>query len=143
MISGTSKKSTKSGPSDPVFITQMLQKIQENMGTSLNKIIFHLWESEILKTLEGTCTNFFDLSTFFFYASWAISNLNESKLKKHAICNLKTWTFEHWNVTIKTWNLIFWKLPILKLTNWKIRIPRVYQIVWRRAPENDEDPRNN
>ena len=42
MISGTSKKSTKSRPSDPVFITKLLQKIQENMGTSLDNIIFHI-----------------------------------------------------------------------------------------------------
>ena len=29
MISGTSKKSTKSGPSGPLFITKIFQKIQE------------------------------------------------------------------------------------------------------------------
>ena len=50
---------TKSGPSDPVFITKILQKIQENMGTSLKHIIFI---SENLKfdfeIFESPCTSF-------------------------------------------------------------------------------------
>ena len=33
VMCGTSKKSTKNGPSDPLFITEILQKIQENMET--------------------------------------------------------------------------------------------------------------
>ena len=35
MISGTSKNVSKSGPSDPVFITKIFQKLQEADGTIL------------------------------------------------------------------------------------------------------------
>ena len=39
MISGTSNKSTKSGPLDPVFITIILQNYKTSMGTS-SEILF-------------------------------------------------------------------------------------------------------
>ena len=42
MISGTSKKSTTSGPSDPVLITNIFQKIQENTGASLEYYVSYL-----------------------------------------------------------------------------------------------------
>ena len=47
MIYGTSKKVTKSGPIDFLFITKMLQTIQEIMGTCLKNSVFHLktWKS--------------------------------------------------------------------------------------------------
>ena len=46
MISGTTKTSTKSGPSGPVFITKIFQKIQEHMGASLNN---EIWRSVNLR----------------------------------------------------------------------------------------------
>ena len=49
MISGASKQSTESRPSDPVFSTKLLQKIQENNGNILEHTIFHIRESEKLK----------------------------------------------------------------------------------------------
>ena len=56
MIYGTAKKSTKSGPSGPIFITKILQKIQETYGNIFENIIFRICESGILKRLEGMCT---------------------------------------------------------------------------------------
>ena len=49
MIAGTSKKSTKSGPSDPVFINKMFQRIQEKLSE-------HPWKSDNSKIMEGLCT---------------------------------------------------------------------------------------
>ena len=42
MILGTSKMLSKYGPVDLPIITEILQKIQESMGTSLKHIIFHI-----------------------------------------------------------------------------------------------------
>ena len=39
MISGTSKMFCKSGPVDPVFLTNMLQKLQTNYGNIIKHII--------------------------------------------------------------------------------------------------------
>ena len=48
MISGATKNVTKSGPLDPIFITKIFQKKQEQYGNILGKYYFHIWESEIL-----------------------------------------------------------------------------------------------
>ena len=41
MVSGTSKKMTKSGPSDPVVITRIFQNVQEIYGNDVEHI-FHI-----------------------------------------------------------------------------------------------------
>ena len=46
IMSGTSKKATKSGPVDPVFITTTLQQIQEKSQTSLNTLSLHITISQ-------------------------------------------------------------------------------------------------
>ena len=56
MISGTSNLFIKSGPVDPVFITNLFQKIQGNRGIILGNIIFHISESVNLKMLEFSDT---------------------------------------------------------------------------------------
>ena len=49
MISGTAKKSTKSGPPDPAFITNIFQKIQEKYGNILGKTLsLSIWDSKII-----------------------------------------------------------------------------------------------
>ena len=57
-IFGTTKPVTKSGTSDPVFITKILQKIQEQYENILEHIFCNICESEILKVWESLCTIF-------------------------------------------------------------------------------------
>ena len=54
-IFGTTNNATKSGPSDPVFITKVLHKLKEIWQHPYN--IFFISENlKNLKTLEGSCT---------------------------------------------------------------------------------------
>ena len=39
---------------------QKALNVQENLGTSLKHIMFHIWEYDILKMLEGQCTKLFE-----------------------------------------------------------------------------------
>ena len=59
------QKSTKSGPSEPVFITKILQTIQENMGTFLKRIILVNMENNSFdafwKCLKSLCTILFEM----------------------------------------------------------------------------------
>ena len=53
------QKLTNYGPSDPVFITKILQQIQERYGNVL-EIIFHICESEFVIFWEGVRSQLFD-----------------------------------------------------------------------------------
>ena len=55
-IFGTTKTVTKSGPSGPVFITRILQQIQEQYGGIFETYDFYILESEIVKMAEGLST---------------------------------------------------------------------------------------
>ena len=86
MTSGTSKKTTKYVPSGPVFITKVLQKIQEIMGTSLNIIFSYLviWKSEIVGRYAYLTFWFCEILRF--GKCWNCSILN--------VWILKLWSFE-------------------------------------------------
>ena len=47
---------TRSGPLHLIFITKILQKLQEKYGILFTNINFHIREYGILKVLEGMCT---------------------------------------------------------------------------------------
>ena len=54
MIPGTSKKLSKYGPGDLLFITKMLQNIQENLWNHPGQILFlSIWDSQISKIFEN------------------------------------------------------------------------------------------
>ena len=59
-IFGTSKQPTKSGPSDPLFITEILQNIQDNYGNILQTYYFcksgNLNFGRFLKPRVPTCS---------------------------------------------------------------------------------------
>ena len=94
-------KSTKSGPSDPVFITKILQtNTRQFMGRSLKHIIFHIWESEILKILKGLCTWFPQVSflcffcilsfgDFYILKCWILRSFNILKCCDFETCNFE------------------------------------------------------
>ena len=66
MVLGTSNMFTKSGPSDPVLITKMLQIYKTKYGNVLEQINFHLWESQKLKMdTSGSIGAFFRFSKVF------------------------------------------------------------------------------
>ena len=120
MISGTSKKSTKSGPSDPVCITKTLQQIQDIILEHPWKYYFHIWELEILNVFEGLCTNPFEKLHFCFETNNKLEiNMGNDMLgidicklycsrefKALTIANLKLWYFE----TLEFWNFDFWNI---------------------------------
>ena len=127
-IFGTTNKSTKSGPPDPVFITKVLQKYTKDIGAS-SEILFsylRIWHFDF----RGRSV---------YLAFWKFGNRkfeNESwELNHLKIWNLETWTFEIGNVQIGVSNFNFycpklWLFEIFeKLTSRK----------W--APEHDEDSR--
>ena len=60
---------TRSGPWNPVFLMNLFQKIQENMGTSLENMDFgylRIWKSQIFGSLVYLTSRFFVLRTFVF-----------------------------------------------------------------------------
>ena len=72
MISGTSKIWSKIGPVDLIDITELLKKLQENMGTSSTHIIFISENLEIRKlsiVLKGIYTICFVCFLFFHFVA--------------------------------------------------------------------------
>ena len=109
-IFGTTENVTKSGPSDPAFITNIFQKIQETHGDSLEQYDFHIWEHEMLKILEGLCTKLFDI---FEFELLKITNFDSWKYEK--------WEFENGNCLVigEFGNLKIENLSIGALVNLK------------------------
>ena len=64
MILGTSKIWSKSGPVDLLIITNMLQKIQENMGNSWKHIIFVNMGLKKYLRFENVCPRYHVFSRF-------------------------------------------------------------------------------
>ena len=96
MISGTSKKSTKPGPSDPVFINKTHFNNKENMGTSLNILFSYLriWNSaNVWRSV---------------YLTFWICHFRFSMF-----ISLTSWPF-------KIWICVIWKMKLGKLTLWKL-----------------------
>ena len=62
MISGSTKNVTKSGPSEPVFITKILQKNKKIMESSLTNIMFVNMGIIFWNVLKVTCI-FFEISS--------------------------------------------------------------------------------
>ena len=136
MILKTSKKSTKYGPSDPVFITKILQKIQEQLWEHPWEILFlHIWDSEILKNGRSvylTCR----LSNFYF---WHFDLLKFRKFEISSFEILKFGNSETYVVVffakIHCWEFVnceFWML-IKTLKFWTFGISKTDN-------SNDEDP---
>ena len=121
MISGTSKNVPKSGPSDPVFITEIFEKhkkIWERLWTTLLSYL-RIWNPENV----GRCAYMF----------------------------LKLWTLKIWNsdnFKMEIWNAEIGNLTNLEMRNLKyemnFRNSKLEFEKWesrRLAPENDKDPR--
>ena len=119
MISGTTKNVTKSRPSDPVFITKILQKIQEHLKEQPWNILFlHIWEYEILKVLEGLCTRLFEILKSETLKTWIFEMFNFEKW------TFGNWTFETWQFGgcfLEMWNFENSKIGKWELTIWKLR----------------------
>ena len=137
MISGTTKNVTKYGPLDPVFITEIFQKIHEAYGDILRKYV-HIWESDILKVLEGTCTK---PLIFCFFNFWEPESLNIEIRKTKWQHGLWYWHFEE-SENWKFGNCIFEKLKLknehIEHLNNKWNCPVFYQTLWGWAAENDD-----
>ena len=91
MISGTTKHVTKSGPSDPVFITKIFQKIQETYGNILENLIFISENLKVWKSWKVDVPNcsFFTLFCFFVWGGVDILKMwNVETLK------MTFWLFE-------------------------------------------------
>ena len=76
MISGPTKNVTKSGPSDPVFITKICQKykkIWERPGQILN---YNIWEDGVSYFFESHKSRFFGFSFVAFV--WTVEYLTLS-----------------------------------------------------------------
>ena len=102
MISGRTKNVTKSGPSGPVFITNILKNTRKLWGASL--LYFHIWESEI-----RIC--------------WRYVYLFVLRLGDLKFWTAKTWKFENWNsINYISGNLKMWTLENWKSENLEIEI---------------------
>ena len=113
-LSKIDQKSTKYGPSDPVFITKTLQKIQE-------KLWEHPWTILFSYRIIWTFENYrgYVYISFWNYGVWLVGNL---------IMNLLTfWKFKiskmeigHYGMEIcKFWRFVNWKMEIEISENWK------------------------
>ena len=98
-IFGTTKKVTKSGPSDPVIITKILQK---RIGNILKNIMFvseSLKHWNCWKVCAPICLNCFP---FWKLESLKFENLNlwnmNWKLKVWRIWNVENWSFKLWKL---------------------------------------------
>ena len=82
---GTTKKLTKSGPSDPIFITKILKRIQENDGRIIEKL-HHLSYLRIRNSENvGRCAYL----TFVEIESWEFEVFENFKIVTLGILNLK------------------------------------------------------
>ena len=121
MISRTSKNVTKSGPSDPVFITTIFQRIHENMGTSMKHIIFKSDNLTFWKFRNVCVPNFACSCVFDILKLWNL----KFEIVNFEISKFQIPTFEIWSLySLKVWNLETLKFEISK-----------------NAPGNDDDPR--
>ena len=107
---GTSNLFTKSGLFHRVFITKMLQRIQENMESSLNILFSYLriWKfanfRKFLKALSTFCLSLFILYmnmsiSFPYYFLWRWGSEND-EFPIHKISKSLDMNF----IPIKTWN---------------------------------------
>ena len=107
---------TNFGPSDPVFISKILQVIQEILWGHLWNILFFISENLKLWNCWKVCVpNFsnFDVLVLSIIEMWEFRTFEILRISKVA------WTFGIW----ESWQFEKWKSQ-------------------RWAPENDEDPRN-
>ena len=111
---------TKCGPSDPAFITKILQTLPEIMGTSLNNIIFISENLKFWETWKVHVPHFLKLVNLILRKTklWATQHLEISKLK---FCN---WTSYSWNSGFWKWAWQFgtfgnWKQNIWKHSIWQ------------------------
>ena len=100
IISGTSKRSTKSGPQDPLFITKTFEKIQEKSPNILKDIILHIstcWKSKKLQNIRHYRTSF----SFLFIKSDGPRRIGCSeRFQKHGI-----WRWWNLDKSLKSENL--------------------------------------
>ena len=117
MISGTSKTSTKSGPSDPEFLTKIFQRHKKIWEHPWNILFVYRWDSEVLKRLEGLCTYILIFKFWFpkvlFCEIWSYRILFSETLKSW---NFEIWTLMHWAFgnfeiwKVENWNNEIWKI---------------------------------
>ena len=106
---GTTKSVTKSGPSEPVFITKILQKIQENHGGILEQYCIFTYENmKLWKCWTVRVPNFFMFYNLKMLKSWTFRDervefdllLNETlKFEKP---QFGTWRHQSFIVSSKT-----------------------------------------
>ena len=113
------KKSIKSGPSDPVSITKIFQKIHENMGKSFNILFFMAEHLKVWNCRKVCVPNFLSCWNSIF-GNMEVGNLETWKwemwtFKKGRVGN---WKWELDIESLKTENLDIWTFESLRIGNW-------------------------
>ena len=90
---------------------------QEKVGTSLNILLVHIWESELLKLFEGLCTHFLNSGIWHFenVRIWHIANW------KFENWTIQYWKFANWTHGIRKSECERWKLAIFEIGSWKVK----------------------
>ena len=101
---GNFEKLSKSGPVDLLTITKIVQRIQENMGTSWDILLLWIWEPKTLDVFD-----FFESHVYHFFEVWStlfwiiVSEDEDLEMMTLALINREKLGYE-FHIYKKTWN---------------------------------------